>query len=346
MTHYAKKQIRFVVFVVLASSVLGLIFSLIVMVGSGSPTVGDHVDKYVLLGLLTGFFVSLALVLSEFFTGFLIKNPPLFFNILVRPVISALLITGVYGLVYHAVFPEINFWKDSKLLQTIIFSLFMTFGINLFQTLNRLIGQNVLLRLFIGRYHHPVREERFFMFLDMVGSTGIAEKIGDVAFLNLLRDFFQDITEPLLQCRAEIYKYVGDEVILTWKEPAGIRLNNALQVFFSCRARITEKADYYMKKYGLVPGFRAGLHFGPVMVGEMGTYKMEIAYLGDVMNTASRIQSACAQHNVSFLVSGEALVRFGRLPELYRETRIGSLSLRGKERELEIYSLEDVLSTR
>ena len=44
--------------------------------------------------------------------------------------------------------------------------------------MNRLLGQHVLLNFVTGRYHQPRVEERVFLFIDMEGSTGFAERLG------------------------------------------------------------------------------------------------------------------------------------------------------------------------
>jgi len=50
----------------------------------------------------------------------------------------------------------------------------------------------------------------------MTNSTKIAEQIGDAKFLSLLDDFFSLMTIPLKESKGEIYKYIGDEAIITW----------------------------------------------------------------------------------------------------------------------------------
>ena len=61
------------------------------------------------------------------------------------------------------------------------------------------IGQGVLKNFFIGKYHTPKIEERIFMFLDMKSSTTIAEKLGHVKYLELLNDYYADLTNAILE---------------------------------------------------------------------------------------------------------------------------------------------------
>ena len=49
-------------------------------------------------------------------------------------------------------------------------------------------GRGTLKRLLMGKYYSPGKEERIFMFLDLKGSTTIAEKIGDELYFKMLRN--------------------------------------------------------------------------------------------------------------------------------------------------------------
>ena len=77
-------------------------------------------------------------------------------------------------------------------------------------------GPGGLRNLIRGRYNHPKKENRIFLFLDMNDSTVIAEHIGHEKYFNLLKEFFSDITEPILNNGGHIYQYVGDEIVLSW----------------------------------------------------------------------------------------------------------------------------------
>ncbi|MEM9400237.1 MAG: hypothetical protein AAF984_08505 [Verrucomicrobiota bacterium] len=51
------------------------------------------------------------------------------------------------------------------------------------------------------------------------------------------------------------------------------------------------KTKKYLKKYGLVPSFKADIHLGAIMCHEVGDDKREIAYLSDATNTTAHIQN-------------------------------------------------------
>jgi adenylate cyclase len=81
------------------------------------------------------------------------------------------------------------------------------------------------------------------------------------------------------------------------------------------------QAEKYYTKFGLVPGFKAGLHYGMVTVGEIGSLKKEIIFTGDV-----------------FLVS-EDLVKILNLPGIYAVTSVGETILKGRSKAMELFSI-------
>jgi len=65
--------------------------------------------------------------------------------------------------------------------------------------LTRLVGSRVLFNVILGRYRRPTREERVLLFLDLAGSTSLAESMGELRMYDLLTRFFFDIDDPIRQ---------------------------------------------------------------------------------------------------------------------------------------------------
>ena len=199
-------------------------------------------------------------------------------------------------------------------------------------------GQGVFQDIATGKYHIPRGEKRVFMFLDLNSSTAIAEKLGDETYHRLLRDFFADITNPILENRGTIYQYVGDEVIVSWDYKDGIENASCVHCFFDLKKLFHDQREKYMNKYGLVPSFKAGIHCGRVVAGEVGIVKRDITYSGDVMNTTSRIQGMCKEFNEEVIVSGD-LASHLHLADKFTTELLGTIKLRGKEKELSLSSI-------
>ena len=92
--------------------------------------------------------------------------------------------------------------------------------------------------------------------------------------------------------------------MISWTPEKGLRNSNAINCFFDIQSTLLKRSAFYQKHYeGISPEFKAGLHFGHVMAGEVGVIKREIAYSGDVLNTAARIQSMCNELKSKFIIS-------------------------------------------
>ena len=179
------------------------------------------------------------------------------------------------------------------------------------------------------------------MFLDMKSSTTIAEQLGHVRFYTLLNELFHEISQPVLQTKAEIYQYVGDEVVLTWEVEHGLKNSNCLKTFFMFQESLRRNSGNYLRNFGIKPEFKAGLHFGKVVCAQIGDLKREIVYNGDVLNTTARIQDECNKYQRDCLVSGMLMKRLKQLDGFQWE-RIDAVTLRGKETEVELFSVVNV----
>jgi adenylate cyclase len=190
----------------------------------------------------------------------------------------------------------------------------LSLGSNLAIEIGGLVGFGVLRRLLTGRYFRPRREELVFAVIDMTGSTGIAERLGDLEFHALLNAFFADIGNAAHDYEAEIHKYVGDEAILSWPVSVGLKESRAALCVFAAAQGIERRAAWYRSRFGLVPAFRAALHVGTVAAGEIGQQRREIAYVGDTLNTAARLLDAARDSGHDVVVSQALLDRLA-LPD-------------------------------
>jgi len=200
-------------------------------------------------------------------------------------------------------------------------------------------GPGILWKFITGRYSHPRDEERIFMFLDLKSSTSIAEKIGSKKYFELLKDVYNDITEPIINCRGEIYQYIGDEVVINWNVEKGLANNNCLLCFFMIEKILFKRKEYYSVKYDLFPYFKAGLHIGIATVGEIGVIKKDIVFSGDVLNTTSRIQKECNNQNVNILISSDLLERLNP-DEKFECIHLGEILLKGKEEKISLNTIK------
>jgi adenylate cyclase len=224
-------------------------------------------------------------------------------------------------------------FRDSLLFavgMAIVGSLFFEFG--------TLIGLGTLRNLLTGRYVQPKSEQKTFLLVDMKNSTGMAERLGPVLFHELLNHFFRDVADAALECEAEIHKYVGDEAILTWPGNAGLDDGTCLACPFLARDYIARHKAEYLARFGAVPEFRAALHCGEIVAGEIGEVRREIAYVGDTLNVAARLLDAAKEIGRDVLVSKDLLQR-AKLPAGLKVEALPTLTVRGRAAALEIAAL-------
>ena len=326
-----------------AGSIIGFLLNYIDKMDVPSPT---------LRGLFVGFLVGTTIGLCEEFL-FLgrFRNKTYFFLLFFRTFVYSfvfafceLLINSgsnfitrdlsVNQSIYSALFEE-NYLRD---LFIIIF--ISSFLIALLQ-IRRLHRPGDLIKYVTGKYHRPEEINKIFLFIDLKSSTSTAEKLGNIKYSSFLIDYFHDMTDAILMSKAEIYQYIGDEIILTWSFADGIKHSRCVHCFFDIKNTIELNKKKYMKKFGINPQFKAAMHAGSVSVTWIGSIKKEIVYHGDVLNTTARIQDECNKHEQYFLIS-EYMLKNLKLPEYLRSELVGELQLKGKQKKVKIYGLKSI----
>jgi len=238
-------------------------------------------------------------------------------------------------------------WSTSTWLQgitsgstvmTLVYATIVSFIFNFLKQINRKFGPGNLVKLLLGKYYHPREEGRVFMFLDLKSSTTHAERLGHIRYSRLIQDCFSDLA-VVIKHQAEVYQYVGDEAVLCWATNRGLQDLNCLKAYFVFDERLQARKHHYETQYGFVPEFKAGVNLGEVTVAEVGEIKREIAFHGDVLNTAARIQARCNEFGQRLLISGYLK---DALPEQLPFTveKMGNVQLRGRNQSVDVFAVE------
>jgi len=202
-----------------------------------------------------------------------------------------------------------------------------------------LIGAEVFFSLLRGRYHKPVREERIFLFIDVVGSTQFAERFGDLRTQEFLGQFFATLAEPVRRYQGAIDDYVGDLAIVTWPLRRGADEARCVRCVFALLGKIARETPFWQAKFGVVPRFRAAIHGGPVVAGEIGVDRRKISYFGDTVNATARLESLCRELDAPILISAELLSRINALPREVSATHLGTHDVRGRDHPIAVAAL-------
>jgi adenylate cyclase len=270
-----------------------------------------------------------------------LRRWPLMVEIAVQSVVMAIVVATVAVILEAALYGHRieGAWLVSHFPRIVGLTFAVSVVVGALFELTRLIGSRVLFNVIIGRYRRPTREHRVLLFIDLVGSTTLAESMGELRMHQLLTRFFYDIDRAILAHGGEVHAYVGDEVIVTWRLAAKGSERRCLDCFFAIQDRIAEKAETYRREFGLVPNFRAGAHAGPVVISECGDSRRQVAYFGDTMNVAARLQEYCKEAGHALLVSADLLRLVRPGSDLVVEA-LGPTRLRGRAAAVEVFAVE------
>jgi len=331
----SERKLRMFITVVLSGMAGGIAF-IFLSIGF-SPS-------HLLIGMIYGLIISAAIATFEIF----IAAGPLREWLGALPFTASLAIRSAF---YAAVIIPIQYFElgvriagltpdqtTNTFWDAVIFSGALSVVLNLVFAITNIIGRNTLLHLVSGRYHTPVEENRFVLFVDIAGSTTLAERMGGLGIHRFLDKTFRALTASVVDYRGEILNYVGDEIIVTWPEKSGAIDCRPLRCFLAMRATLERLQGRFEAEFGAAPRIRGSLHFGPVIVGEIGDIKRAIVFNGDVMNTAARLEELSRNVDGGFVASRAAIDRFKSAPPVPVRD-LGVRDIRGKSDGIEVVGL-------
>lgn len=203
-----------------------------------------------------------------------------------------------------------------------------------------LTGNTVFSQYSLGKYYKPIKEERVFLFLDMDKSTNIAERIGDEAYFNLLNEIYNEFSFPIEANKAEIYQYIGDEIVMSWDIKTGTDQNRCVSLFFELTKILDNQSTHYKNKYGVTPTFKAALHSGQITTGEVGYVRTAILHSGDVVNTTARLEKLSGTLKQKLLVTKILFDQLNKDKLVYED--LGDFELSGKRNKTRVYSIKEI----
>ncbi len=230
-------------------------------------------------------------------------------------------------------------WKYYNVI-ILSYTLFMTLILSFITQMTSKFGPGLILPFLLGKFRYPREENRLFMFLDLNNSTQLAEQLGHIKYSGFIQESFMDINQVVKKYNAEIYQYVGDEIVLSWPLKR-FETSVAIKFFFAVNKRFKDRKESYLKNYNSIPIFKAGVHQGLVTAVEVGEVKREIAYHGDVLNVASRIEGLCKTFNKRILVSKE-IQQNKSIQNEFNINSLGNQKLEGRKESVEVFSVEEI----
>ena len=305
-----------------------------------------HIEV-VLVGTLLGILFILINQLTE---KKIFRRKSFGFNILLRSSLYLLALVVVWSIILNSfLFVELVTQEQLDKFQDLLSTPFLLSGLIYYATfvlllnfilyINKKFGPGLLIDLLTGKYYHPRNEELIFLFVDLKSSTVLAEKLGNNTYSRFLKDCVHELTPIIQKYNARVYQYAGDEVILFWTKEEGIHDLNCLKTFFEFSDTLNGRQDYFKSNYGEVPIFKAGMDLGIVTATEIGDIKREIAYHGDVLNTAARLEKKCNDFNEKLIITEHVIDQI-QTSNGYNFKFLSDLPLRGKTENIKFYSVQ------
>ncbi len=144
------------------------------------------------------------------------------------------------------------------------------------------------------RLREPRSTKVAVLFADIRGFTRMAEGMEAEEVAALLREFYSRLSRAVFANRGTLDKFLGDGLMATFGAltPNPNAASDALAAGFDMLWEI-DSWNAERDAQGEPPiQLSVGMHFGPVLAGDLGSERVEFAVIGDTVNVASRAESA------------------------------------------------------
>ena len=177
------------------------------------------------------------------------------------------------------------------------------------------------------------------MFCDIRGFTSLSESLDPKDVVQMLNKYFTALETPITENGGIINKYIGDAIMAVFGAPLESKTHafDALNAAQGMRIELEKLNQEFAKNNLPQVHFGIGLNSGKVLAGNIGTEnRLEYTVIGDVVNTASRIESLCKTYKTDLLLS-EYTARF--LDNSINLEFISESEIRGKEIKVKLFTL-------
>jgi adenylate cyclase len=181
------------------------------------------------------------------------------------------------------------------------------------------------------------RREVTVLFCDIRGFTSLSERLTPEQVVGLLNEFYTLMIETTFKHDGTLDKFIGDAVMAVFGAPIA-HPDHALRAVRTAVAMQSGIAELNERRAGqgkepILIGI--GVNLGEVVAGTVGTEdRMEYTVIGDSVNLAARLESNAKPGRI--LISQHT---YERVQDHVKALPLGSLRVKGKEEEVEVYEL-------
>jgi adenylate cyclase len=175
------------------------------------------------------------------------------------------------------------------------------------------------------------------MFCDLVGFTAMCEHMAPVQAATLLNGFLTRMTDVVFEHEGTLDKFIGDALLAVFGAPFD-QPKHALSAVRAAIAMRRALTDLNRSQEGPDLAMRIAINSGIALTGDIGSpRRREFTVLGDVVNTASRIEGEVAGAG-DIVITGATLAQ---LDPAIKARSLGSRLLRGRTAPLELFAVDD-----
>jgi len=179
------------------------------------------------------------------------------------------------------------------------------------------------------------------LFSDIRGFTTLTEELGAQGTVAFLNEYFSLMVECISREEGMLDKFIGDAIMAAFGLPIAHdddedrAVRTAIAMIRECRRWSRERLQRGQKPVDMGIGLNTDL----VVSGNIGSAKrMDYTLIGDGVNLASRLESACKAYSAQILLSENT---FNRLRGTYRIRNIDQVVVKGKTEPVGVYEVLD-----
>ena len=176
-------------------------------------------------------------------------------------------------------------------------------------------------------------------FTDIEGFTSISEKIAPDLLMHHLSEYFDNLSNIIMEQNGTIDKYIGDSIMAFWGAP----ISNTNSEIDSCRAALacqkvlTKLNKQWTELDKPVMNTRIGIASGDVIVGNMGSNeRINYSVIGDNVNLASRLEGINKYYGTKIIISSRV---YYQIKDHFYCRFLDNAAVLGKNKGVEIYEL-------
>ncbi len=173
------------------------------------------------------------------------------------------------------------------------------------------------------------------VFIDICGFTAISEKESPDTVVNLINKYFDIMVKEIIEQGGYIDKFMGDAVMAVFK--GDYHLDRAIEAALSVRSKIDIIQENLPHFALYLPQVSIGINTGEVISGNIGSAslrRLDYTVIGDVVNTAQRLQAAAKPSQI--VVNEET---YQQVKESFTCNEVGEVSLKNKSLPVKIYEV-------